>query len=149
MASYDDKGEYDRAIADYDKAIELKPNNPVAYNNRGNAYSSKREYDRAIADYSKAIELDPKLAAASYNGRGGAYADQEDYNSALPDLNKAIELDPKYAFAYYNRGKTYEALARRDEAIADFRRVLAEIPDAENPYHQKSNAALERLNASP
>ena len=54
---YYDKGDYDRAIADYDKAIELNPKLAPAYNDRGNVYSAKGDYDRAIADFDKAIEL--------------------------------------------------------------------------------------------
>ena len=63
---------YDQAIADYNMAIELKPDYAQAYVNRGNAYRDKGVIDRAIADYSKAIELKPDYAQAYYN-RGGAY----------------------------------------------------------------------------
>src|SRR5215467_8804804 len=49
------KREYDRAIADLDRVIELDPNNANAFIARGNAYKSKSEPDRAIADYSEAI----------------------------------------------------------------------------------------------
>ena len=58
---YGDKGDYDRAIADYDEAIRLDPRYAVAYYNRGVAYCDKGDYDRAIADYNEAIRLDPKL----------------------------------------------------------------------------------------
>lgn len=67
---------YDKAIADYDEAIELNtfdysdnlgPKNPrksMAYANRGNAYFSKGEVGKAAADCEKAIELDPSNANA-------------------------------------------------------------------------------------
>ena len=42
--------EYDRAITDYDKAIELKLDYADAYNNRGEAYRHKDDDDRAIAN---------------------------------------------------------------------------------------------------
>jgi tetratricopeptide (TPR) repeat protein len=60
--AYTSKGDYDKAIADCDKAIELKPKNAAAYDNRGNVYQAKGDHDRAISDYDKAIELDPKDA---------------------------------------------------------------------------------------
>ncbi len=51
----------DKAIADYNKTIELKPDYAFAYNNRGNVYDDKGEYDKAIGDYNKTIELKPIL----------------------------------------------------------------------------------------
>src|SRR2546429_5742743 len=50
-AYQDYKGDYDRAIQDYDQAIRLKPDYPTAFNNRGDAYHAKGDYDRAIQDY--------------------------------------------------------------------------------------------------
>src|SRR5271170_3306736 len=42
-AVYSDEKDYDRAIADYDQAITLDPQNAAPYNNRGNAYRNKRD----------------------------------------------------------------------------------------------------------
>src|SRR5262245_17838643 len=60
------KKDYDRAIADYTKAIEIDPSFVAAYHDRGLAYTSKGDYERAIADVTKAVELTapaPKMAA--------------------------------------------------------------------------------------
>jgi len=62
--------EYDRAIADYNEAIRLKPQANFL-TNRGDAYNDKRDYDRAIADYDRAIALNPGFYLA-YNNRGAA-----------------------------------------------------------------------------
>ena len=53
--AYANKGEFNAAIQDYDKAIELNPQSADAYINRGNAYDEKGEFDTAIQDYNKAI----------------------------------------------------------------------------------------------
>ena len=50
------KGDHDKALADFNKAIELDPNNALAYSNRGKALSKKGNDDKALADYNKAIE---------------------------------------------------------------------------------------------
>ena len=55
--AYARQKDYDRAITDYTKAIELEPRNPSAYNDRGIAYTSKGDYGRAIADVTRAVEL--------------------------------------------------------------------------------------------
>ena len=70
-SAYADKGEFDKAIADYTRAIELAPNAADVYYNRGSAYHEKGKYDRAIDDYIKAISLDPNLAMAYYNRGSG------------------------------------------------------------------------------
>jgi tetratricopeptide (TPR) repeat protein len=91
-----DKGEYDKAIADYGEAIRLDPKFAMAYNNRGLAWSAKQAYDQAIADYDKAIDLDPKLADA-YNNRAWLWAtcpDEKyrDGKKALESATRACEL---------------------------------------------------------
>ena len=54
-----DKGKYDDAIADYDKAIALDPNVALAYTNRRVAYEQKGDKDQAIADFRKVLEINP------------------------------------------------------------------------------------------
>jgi len=87
------------ALTDYNKAIELDPNDANAYYSRGFSYNNSGKYELAIADYSKAIELDPKDAVA-YNDRGISYDSLSKYDLAIADYNKAIELDPQNADAY-------------------------------------------------
>ncbi len=55
--AYAKRREYDRAIADYDKAIDLDPKNAKAYYQRGYVYDIRGEHDRAMADYNKAMGL--------------------------------------------------------------------------------------------
>ena len=83
--AYAGKGEYDRAIEDYDQAILLNPNYAMAYNNRGYAYNDKGDYDRAIDDFDQAIRLDPNLRLPYYK-RGVAYFEKRDYDRAIADF---------------------------------------------------------------
>jgi len=55
--TYASKGQYDQAISDFNKAIEIDPGFATAYNNRGIAYFYKREYDKAWEDVRKAQGL--------------------------------------------------------------------------------------------
>src|SRR5215472_517016 len=95
-SAWRDKGNPDRAIADYDAAIRLDANNALPYNGRGNAWYDKGDLDRAIADYDVAIRFDP-TGAAAHNGRGIAWHDKGDPGRAIADLDEAIRLDPTFA----------------------------------------------------
>src|SRR5262249_60612061 len=53
-------GDFEGAIADYNRAIELDPKYAAAYSNRGIAKQAKGDLDGAITDFSRAIELDPQ-----------------------------------------------------------------------------------------
>jgi tetratricopeptide (TPR) repeat protein len=55
------KGDLDKAMADYDQAISLKPDYASAYDNRARIFVTKGDYTRAVADVTKAGELAPKV----------------------------------------------------------------------------------------
>jgi tetratricopeptide (TPR) repeat protein len=63
--AYQTKGDVDRAIADYDQAITLKPDYAAAYENRARVFASKGDYTRAVADVTKAGELTSNVAVQS------------------------------------------------------------------------------------
>jgi tetratricopeptide (TPR) repeat protein len=94
--AYESNGQYDRAIADFDKAIGLDPNYAFAYSFRGDAYLKTGQHDRAIADYDRAIELGVEHEETYYN-RGSAYQTKGQYDRAIADFDKAIALNPRYA----------------------------------------------------
>jgi lipoprotein NlpI len=66
------RGQFAKAIADHNAAVQADPRLATVYNNRGIAYAAAADYDRAIADYNQAIKLDSNYAAA-LNNRGLAY----------------------------------------------------------------------------
>jgi len=119
---YEQKKDYNKAIKEYTKAIELNPKSAIYYNNRGVSYDDLGKYTTAIADYTKAIELNPKYADA-YSNRGVSYHELGKYTTAIADYTKAIELNPKHADAYSNRGVSYRKLNQHDKAVADFKKA--------------------------
>lgn len=65
--AYCGKGDYDQAIADYNEAIRLDPDDALTYIGRGDVYYSKGDYDRAVADYDTAVQIDPAYDEARQN----------------------------------------------------------------------------------
>ncbi len=84
-------GNYQGAIDDYTKAIEINPQNAIAYNNRGIARFKLGDYQGSSADYTKAIENDTSQSAA-YLNRGLNRERAADLEGACDDWRKAVEL---------------------------------------------------------
>jgi len=89
--AYGKKGQYDQAIVDFNKAIELDPRDAAAYYNRGISYEKRGQHDRAILDFTKAIEINPRYAKA-YINRGAAYFSKREYEKAWDDVSKVQDL---------------------------------------------------------
>ena len=66
MCSFDNR-QYDRALADFNEALRLKPDFALAYHDRGDAFYFKQDYAASIKDLDEAIRLDPKSANAFTN----------------------------------------------------------------------------------
>lgn len=140
------KKEYDKAITEYDKAIEINPNYELAFYNRGFAWVVKKEYEKAIADYTKVINLNPDYASA-YVIRASIRRAMKEYDTANADYDKAIEIDPDYANAYYNRG-----LAKKENNVdiegskQDFEKYLELTTDEDDIWAKYANYYIEYLN---
>ncbi len=87
------KGEFALALPDYDQALSLKPDNAIAFLNRGRAYYNLKDYPKAGSDFDRSIELDAKDSKAYYN-RGLLNESRGELEKALADYKKAADLDP-------------------------------------------------------
>ena len=132
-------GLYDLAIANYDKAIQLEPNDAHAYNNRGVSKKNLGQHFAAISDYNKAIQLKPTLAEA-YINRGNVKADLGQHFAAISDYDKAIQLKPDDAKAYHSRGYAKAALGQHFAAISDYDKAIQLKPDDAKAYLNRGYA---------
>ncbi|MGB4604399.1 MAG: tetratricopeptide repeat protein, partial [Bacteroidales bacterium] len=85
--------DYDNALNDLNKAIDLYPDYYLAYNMLGNIYFDQEQYDAALKYYQKAIELNPDYVVAYYNV-ANIYYEQGNYSAAKNYFNKIVILDP-------------------------------------------------------
>jgi tetratricopeptide (TPR) repeat protein len=137
-------GEYDRAIADLNEALRLKPDFPAAFTVRGIAFAGLNEYDKALADLGAAIRLDPKFANP-YAHRARVEFHKGNLDAARADADAAIRLNPKYAGGYEARGEIRESSRDYRGALDDFKQVLALKDDFFEP---PARAGRERVLAA-
>lgn len=126
--SYYSINEYQQALENYSRALEVDPEYVLAYNNRGVAQADLKAYSEAIADYNKAIELNPNFGIA-YNNRCRAYNAVKDNEKALVDCNRALELEPDEAVIYTSRGIVYADLGDYQRALDDLDESLGKDPE--------------------
>jgi tetratricopeptide (TPR) repeat protein len=140
----DNLRDYARALADFQKAVELEPKNAKAYRGRARTNYSLGQTKTLIADLDKAIELDPSFADA-YRDRGVAHAlITNDLVQALKDFTKTIELNPTDSFGYSSRGMIRFVANQMDDAIADFTKAIELNPKHPTAHYERALAHFEK-----
>ena len=132
--------DFEGAIEEYTKAIELDPNIVAAYNNRGLAKHELKAFESAKEDFTKAIELDPNLVVA-FISRGLAKHGLEDFKGAVEDYTKAIELNPNESELfkiYIFRGFAQSKLNKNSEAIEDYTNAIELNPNYSEIYFSRA-----------
>jgi tetratricopeptide (TPR) repeat protein len=86
-----ERGDFQEALTDYTKAMDLDPKYTDACYGRGLAKSSLQDYQGAVADFTKAIDLNPDHSDAFYS-RGNAYLGLGQKSKAHDDFMKTIDL---------------------------------------------------------
>ena len=134
--------DYQGAIEDYTRALELDPNSAIACNDRGVAFSSLGDQAAAIADYTKALQLEPNEPAYYFN-RGFARFNQKDFRGAIEDYSQVIRLSPEYTDAYFHRAEAYRLLGECQSAVDGYTEVLRANPEDAVSYNNRGLAQYE------
>jgi tetratricopeptide (TPR) repeat protein len=113
--------QFDKAIIEYNEAIQLRPDVDNWYYNRGLGYMYSNNGDAAIQDFNRAIQLKPENILA-YTKIMTIYADRGMYDDAINTISRVIAIEPDNAEAYYSRGKVFEKKGMNVEAVEDIRK---------------------------
>jgi tetratricopeptide (TPR) repeat protein len=131
---YYEQGELDKAVAEFEKALALDPDDAEAHRNLGTAYGEQGRWEEAAAAYEKAIELAPDFGEA-YGDLAAAYFNLGKLAEAVAAGEKGIELDPNYAMAYNNLGVVYGAQGDLDRAITLLRQAIQVDSDCADAHY--------------
>lgn len=138
-AAYYAGGEYDKAIIELEKAIELEPDNNIAYTDLAASYFKNGDYENAVVTWSEVIQFNPDEAGPYYE-RGLSYFNLKGYDQAIDDLTQSIDLDATNADAYSVRGKSYAFLEKYEQAIPDFTQAIELDPASDEAYFNRAVA---------
>ena len=136
-AFYANTKKYDRALKDYDKAIETDPALAMPHFNRGRIFELKKDLKRALDEYTRSIELDPNYLDA-YLSRGGVLFTLKYKDQAMADYGKAVEVAPHSAAAYVGRGFMYKELEDYEAALADYSKAIELDPKSVTAYRYRA-----------
>jgi tetratricopeptide (TPR) repeat protein len=116
--------DFERAEADFDALLAVKPVNPMVYRDRGYFYMRQSRFPEALRDFMTGSRLAPDQATFNY-GAGRAMTRMGAYADAIGQFDEAVRLAPNDGLAALSRGEALNQLGRYAEARADFDRALA------------------------
>ncbi len=141
--SYQAKERWDKALSEYDKAIEIDPEYDISYIGRGSVHLYKgivyagSHFKLAASDFNKAIKINPENAGA-YHNRGITMGYLKQYERAISDYSKALELDPDNPSTYNNRGWLYEETGQYEQAVSDLTSLIELNPENADSYNNRA-----------
>lgn len=126
------KGEFERAIAEYNEAIRLAPEPPLGNLGRGAVFVDLGQPERAIADWDAAISYYDKLIANSpdsaqwpYFNRAHLYLNKGALDRAIADYGESIRVPPANALFYSSRARAYRLKGDVAKAHADATQAIS------------------------
>ena len=134
-----EQGKLDNAVAQYHRALALKPDFAEAHNNLGNALKKQGKLNEAVAQYERALALKPDYVVARLN-LGNTFREQGKLDNAAAHYRRALAVNPNYVEAHNNLGNALKEQGKLDEAVAHYRHALAVNPNFVEAYNNLGNA---------
>ena len=120
-------GDYDRALEEYSRALELKPDGTGSLTNRAATLNQLQRYDEALTDLNRSLELAPDHVHALHI-RGITLSHLQRYDEALADFNRTLQLDPDYAATLYDRACVYSRMGQIEKSLDDLKEAISRDP---------------------
>jgi len=138
---YHDKGDYEGAVAKYNKALQLDKDNLFALAEKAMSLTSLQKYEESIQVCQTAMEKhkgeDLRMV---YVTCGNAYDGLKETDKSIEIYDEGIEQFPDFFLLYFNKGITLSNIQKYDDAILCFQKSASL-----NPEHASSHNALGRL----
>ena len=121
-------GQFESAISEYKKTVELDHDHTLAYMDLGDIYVKIDQHKKALSEYQKVKELEPGNIKA-YLNRARIFLKQRLENLAEDEYNELVKNNPQTAEAYIQRGGFWGLRRKFDKAISDHNRAIELEPE--------------------
>ncbi|MEP7144698.1 MAG: tetratricopeptide repeat protein [Ferruginibacter sp.] len=139
---FEDIKDYDKAIQQYTKALEMEPENSDAMYFLRKAFREKGEIDIVIGYFEKSIMNDPDNFHLYYVLGDIFFEDKKDYERAIKQYEKATEIGKDYAYSYVKVALVYKAKGEIDTAIGYYEKAISADPVNPYPYNDLGDIYL-------
>lgn len=141
-------GDYKKAVACFDKAIEIDPADGNSYVDRGLSFSRLGDVESAMADFKHAVEMEGDKAqpVKGHFHLGWIYSVQGNHEQAIQHFDALLLLSPEDAEAYFLRGVAKGNLLDHAGAVADYDLAIKYYPEYRDAY---ANRGVAKINALP
>jgi protein O-mannosyl-transferase len=137
------QGQTDEAIAQFEKALEIKPDEAQTHFTLANSLLEKGSVDQAIAEFQKALEIQPDFAEA-HNNLGNALLKRGKLEEAGGHFQMALQIKPDYVDARINLGYVFLQMGKLDDAITQYQEALELKPDNAQAHNNLGNTLLKK-----
>ena len=142
-SAYFHVGNCPAALADEEKAIQLDPEDALAWAYHGVIEVCLGNEARSYPDYQKALSIDPSIAFVHHN-LGVNYYDQHNYGKALEEYSLAVAMDPTRSQSWSGMSEALDQLGRFDECISDATKALEAYSQEWLAYSDRASCELDQ-----
>ena len=125
---------FDGAILEYKKTVDLAPQQPGTHYSLGNAYWSIQMWEPAAEQFHAELANDPTNCNAQWKLGNIVLEQHQDPSEALAQIEKALSICPGLAQARLDRGRTLMRLERNEDAIPDLQAAEKSDPSDANTH---------------
>ncbi|MBD2134626.1 MULTISPECIES: serine/threonine-protein kinase [unclassified Sphaerospermopsis] len=127
---------YEDALANYEKAVNIKPDYFPGWYGQGKALFELKKYQQAIKAYDKAIQIQPDYLEA-WIGRGFALSSLQRYTEAISAFDKALHEKDDYPAVWNAKGDAFRNLKQYDNAIKSYDQAIELQSDNYESWYKK------------
>ena len=136
--AYQDRGDHDKALLEYQQAVQIRPGFAEAREGLGYAYQRIGRLEEASRELQIALRLRPNSAATHYN-LAKTYSQQGRTTDAIREYHEAIRRQHDFPEAHHNLGIIYENAGKWDQAIKSYEMALRSRPGYVKAHNNLGN----------